>query len=57
MKLETELDLARSCRSAGDGAGRAGWAIAGGRRRRKDDEVGRIEIGAVQKVENLRAEL
>lgn len=57
MELQAELHLARSRRSAGDGARRAGWAIAGGRGRREDDEIGRVEIGAVQKVEDFRAEL
>lgn len=57
MKLQAELHLTRRGGSAGDGTRRAGWTVASGRGRSEDDEVRGIEIGAVQEVENFRAEL
>ena len=52
MELQPELHLPRSGGSAGDCSGRAGYA-----RWSKDDQIGRIEIRAVQEVEDFRAEL
>jgi hypothetical protein len=51
-ELEAELDLARGGGGAGDDA--SCWGNAGGS---EDDGVGLVEIGAVQKIEDLRAEL
>ena len=58
QQFQPELHLARRGGRAGDCAGRAGSAggIRGGGRR-EGDQVGRIEIGAVQQVEKFRAEL
>src|SRR5215469_2735845 len=57
VKLQSELHLTRSGGGAGDGSRGAGWLAAGGRGRREDDEIGGVEIGAVQKVEDFRAKL
>src|SRR5260370_39921821 len=57
-ELEGELDLARAGGGAGDGAGGAGEAGGiGGGGRSEDDEVGSVEIGAVEEIENFGAEL
>ena len=57
-ELETELDLA-AVRGGGSygagGAGDAGYVFC--RRRSEDDEVGGVEIGAIEQVEKLGAEL
>src|ERR1700689_2531729 len=57
-KLEAELDLAVARGRGGDVAGGAGDAgrILGGRRR-ENDQVGRVGVGAVEEVEELGAEL
>ena len=57
-ELEAELDLAAAGGCRGDGAGGAGDAgrILGGRRS-ENDQVGRVEVGAVEEVEELGAEL
>src|SRR5215472_3211129 len=57
MKLQAELHLTRSGGSAGDGSGRAGRLVARSGGRGEDNEVGGIEIGAVQKVKDFRAKL
>ena len=51
-EFEAELHLARGGGSAGDGTGRR--RNAG---RSKDNGIRQVEIGAVEQVENLRAEL
>src|SRR3974390_1034123 len=53
-ELKGELELA--CGRGGAGDRTSGGARSGGARR-KDDEVGRVEIGAVQKIEEFGAEL
>ena len=57
-ELEAELDLAAAGGCRGDGAGGAGDAgrILGGRRS-ENDQVGRVEVGAVEEVEEFGAEL
>ena len=52
VKLERELRLARGRGSAGDGAGGSGQA--GGS---EDNQIGRIEVGTVEQVEDFRAKL
>src|SRR5260370_34015379 len=57
-QFEAELDLARAGGGAGDGAGGAGEAGGiGGGGRSEDDEVGSVEIGAVEEIEDFGAEL
>src|SRR6266851_1769562 len=57
-QFQAELDLAGGGGGAGDGAGGAGEAGGiGGGGRSEDDEVGSVEIGAVEEIENFGAEL
>src|SRR5713101_3995033 len=52
MKLQPELHHPRSRGRAGDGSGSAGYS-----RGRENDQIRRIEIGAVQEVEDFRTKL
>src|SRR5580704_7229078 len=57
-ELEAKLDLAATCRGRGNGAGGARdarWILGG--RRREDDQVGRIEVGSVEQIEDFGAKL
>src|SRR5215470_5524699 len=57
-EFQTELDLPRGRRSAGAGpdcSGHSAWMCSCWWR--KHDQIRRVEIGAVQEIENLRAEL
>jgi len=51
-KLQGELDLAGCGGGAGDGAGGSGDS-----RGSEDDQIGRVEVGAVEDIEELSAEL
>src|SRR5579859_734659 len=57
-KLQSELDLAGGGRGAGDGAGGAGKTCGvSGRGRGEDDQVGGVEVGAIEKIEDFGAKL
>ena len=57
-EFQGELDLAGCGGGAGDGACGAGYAGGiGGGGRSEDDQVGGVEVGAVEQVENFGAEL
>src|SRR5690242_9990224 len=55
-QLQSKLNLAGGCGSAGDGSCSAGGFCAG-TGRREGDQIWRVEVGAVQQIENFCAEL